>query len=328
MRYVIRRTPPDELVHYGISGQKWGVRRWQNEDGSYTPEGRLHYGYGVNVKELDKELKSGVRNSQLRDAHVIPKGTKIYRTTSTAQDGTKGTTYVSYMDVDRQHYKGGWIRQTGSTGEAYEHEYILNEDLKVPSRDMTKQVISEVMRQNEKEIRETVDAWLDTAMPEGTWARADAIYNEADRIAGLDGTTEKTLQQAWKNITNEHVKEYKDMSVDEAVFYTMQTFGLNPKMKNKVVSKLQDLGYNAMTDEASVGGQNGWLKEGGDPLIIFERDGLLTEKSSHKIGSKEERKSQLSYNKQIRKGRSDSYGAWSEEIGTTDSICHFWQIHR
>lgn len=28
-----------ELYHYGIKGQKWGVRRYQNEDGSYTDEG-------------------------------------------------------------------------------------------------------------------------------------------------------------------------------------------------------------------------------------------------------------------------------------------------
>lgn len=29
----------DELCHYGIKGQKWGVRRFQNSDGSYTSEG-------------------------------------------------------------------------------------------------------------------------------------------------------------------------------------------------------------------------------------------------------------------------------------------------
>lgn len=31
------------LAHYGIKGQKWGVRRFQNEDGSYTAEGRKRY---------------------------------------------------------------------------------------------------------------------------------------------------------------------------------------------------------------------------------------------------------------------------------------------
>lgn len=29
-----------ELVRYGIKGQKWGVRRFQNSDGSYTEEGK------------------------------------------------------------------------------------------------------------------------------------------------------------------------------------------------------------------------------------------------------------------------------------------------
>lgn len=35
-----------ELWHHGIIGQKWGRRRYQNADGSLTPEGRKHYGVG------------------------------------------------------------------------------------------------------------------------------------------------------------------------------------------------------------------------------------------------------------------------------------------
>ena len=35
----------DYLAHHGIKGQKHGVRRWQNQDGSLTPEGYPHYGY-------------------------------------------------------------------------------------------------------------------------------------------------------------------------------------------------------------------------------------------------------------------------------------------
>ncbi len=41
MWYVIDN---DELYHHGILGQKWGVRRFQNKDGSLTSAGRKRYG--------------------------------------------------------------------------------------------------------------------------------------------------------------------------------------------------------------------------------------------------------------------------------------------
>ena len=47
------------LAHYGVKGQKWGVRNYQNEDGSLTPEGRRRYGiiYGSQMDNIASVLK-------------------------------------------------------------------------------------------------------------------------------------------------------------------------------------------------------------------------------------------------------------------------------
>lgn len=49
-----------DIYHHGVKGQKWGVRRWQNEDGSLTEAGREHYGLkGTKYKQnIEKSIKS------------------------------------------------------------------------------------------------------------------------------------------------------------------------------------------------------------------------------------------------------------------------------
>lgn len=49
------------LAHYGVKGQKWGVRRYQNEDGTLTPEGRRKY----------NQLPIGARQDYRRYGSII-----------------------------------------------------------------------------------------------------------------------------------------------------------------------------------------------------------------------------------------------------------------
>lgn len=47
------------IAHHGIKGQKWGVRRFQNQDGSLTEEGRKRYGISDQSYSNGKSLYRG-----------------------------------------------------------------------------------------------------------------------------------------------------------------------------------------------------------------------------------------------------------------------------
>lgn len=281
----------NELYHYGVLGMKWGVRRYQNKDGTLTSEGVKR-----SQSFRNKQANKGVSRNELTQERTIPAGTKMYRTSTKSDENLSGSTYVSYLDADRNHYKGGWIRITQKSDKAYEHQYTLNTDLKLPSRQTQQEAINEVINKNGKYLHEAVKGFVDQIIPKNSW---DYWEIEASYDGGI------------KKFVDDSVKQWRNKTPEELAYSVSQSLGLAPNVKTEIIKTLQKQGYNAMVDEASVGGQNGWRKEGYDPLIIFDSS-VLTKDNTKSISANAEK----------RYHRKDTN--WSRKVNSGKNKSAYW----
>lgn len=74
-KYIL--GPHGELYHWGIKGMRWGVRRYQNKDGSLTKAGRKRYAEeNEKLKAREKEIK-GREKAAARQAKLDAKKAEL-----------------------------------------------------------------------------------------------------------------------------------------------------------------------------------------------------------------------------------------------------------
>jgi hypothetical protein len=98
----------NELQHFGILGMKWGIRRYQNKDGSLTPAGKKK-----DLKEVDKEIKK--RNADL-----------FVKSNNYAADRINGKWIDDFNKKWEDAFKGYDDWQSSPNYSKYENEYMKN----------------------------------------------------------------------------------------------------------------------------------------------------------------------------------------------------------
>lgn len=218
-----------ELYHWGIKGQKWGLRRWQNSDGSLTPAGREHYGYGEaksrlkEAKEEYKKAKSDYKNSEdyQKDKEKLIKAAKIGAAVA-------ATALVAY---------GGY--------KLYQHKDEISTFIKQGKSNISKLInpINEGISEygTRKDGNTEVSSYLDKGFFK---TKVTTLYDGSGDITGKRplGTIKTNL--ITKNDTSKHVDNVTMLSNLKNAEKRKSVLNDNKDLNNQLLARLSNQAYS------------------------------------------------------------------------------------
>lgn len=129
------------LYHHGILGQKWGVRRYENEDGTLTAAGKARYGYKEAKQNYKKTLKTELKNNRFNTGFGVNNIQKLETSKKAVNDArykmidakasyasskekNDNKAYKKELSVYRKEMSKGGLR--GSAKDVYTGNYSTN----------------------------------------------------------------------------------------------------------------------------------------------------------------------------------------------------------
>lgn len=141
MSVYVRPLTPDELMHYGVKGMKWGLRRYQNYDGTLTPAGARRLGkINTKITSNREQYKNAKRKFDKNNAKS--------RLLSGNKKASKYSKQMSRLDLKKDKLEKKKFKLTSNTNKPVED---IDYDKSTKSARATKKSLNYLEKQHSKQ---------------------------------------------------------------------------------------------------------------------------------------------------------------------------------